>query len=72
MARPDRPRRTQTVRRRLLPADRASDDFVSLDDEPINTGVVLRVELGPKGVPADVIFGPDGRPHAIRLVNQSK
>jgi hypothetical protein len=52
--------------------DHESDDFVSLDDEPISTGVVLRVELGPKGVPADVIFGPDGRPHAIRLVNQSK
>ncbi|HLK62401.1 MAG TPA: zf-HC2 domain-containing protein [Bryobacteraceae bacterium] len=59
--------------KRRVPEARQPDDFVSLDDEPISTGVVLRVELGPKGIPADVIFGPDGRPHAIRLVNnQSK
>jgi anti-sigma factor RsiW len=56
--------------KRPAPLDaRSSEDFVSLDDEPISTGVVLRVELGPKGIPADVIFGSDGRPHAIRLVN---
>jgi len=72
---PHRPRvrAAQLVNQRSLPEIRSSDDFVSLDDEPISTGVVLRVELGPKGIPADVIFGPDGRPHAIRLVdNQSK
>ena len=55
--------------KRQLPPDRQPDDFISLDDEPMTTGVVLRVELGPRGIPADVIFGPDGRPHAIRLVN---
>jgi hypothetical protein len=64
-----RVRAPQPVRRHALPEVHSSDDFVSLDDEPISTGVVLRVELGPKGIPADVIFGPDGRPHAIRLVN---
>ncbi|HEV3202390.1 MAG TPA: zf-HC2 domain-containing protein [Bryobacteraceae bacterium] len=62
-------RRGQPQPVRTLPEVRSSEDFVSLDDEPIGTGVVLRVELGPKGIPADVIFGSDGRPHAIRLVN---
>lgn len=68
-ARPDRVRPAQQVKRSTLPEIRSSDDFVSLDDEPLSTGVVLRVELGPKGIPADVIFGSDGRPHAIRLVS---
>ncbi len=68
VARPGRVR-TPAVKRPAATEVRSSDDFVSLDDEPIGTGVVLRVELGPKGVPADVIFGSDGRPHAIRLVN---
>jgi anti-sigma factor RsiW len=68
-ARPGRVRPAQHVKRNTLPEVRSSEDFVSLDDEPISTGVVLRVELGPKGIPADVIFGSDGRPHAIRLVN---
>ena len=49
------------------------DSFLALDDEPIETGIVVRINLaaGPNGseVPADVILGPDGRPHAIRLVN---
>jgi len=43
--------------------------FLALDDEPIDSGVVWRVELGPRAVPADVIVGADGRPRAIRLVN---
>jgi len=42
--------------------------FLSLDDDPIETGVVLRVALGPTEIPADVVFGADGLPHAIRLV----
>jgi Putative zinc-finger len=49
------------------------DYYVALDDEPIETGVVVRVNLdaGPSGVavPADVILGPDGRARAIRLVS---
>jgi Putative zinc-finger len=45
------------------------DAFVALDDEPFDTGVVLRMALGPAQVPADVLVGPDGRAHAIRLVN---
>jgi hypothetical protein len=43
--------------------------FLALDDEPIETGVVIRVALGDAGIPADVVFGPDGRAHAIRLVD---
>jgi hypothetical protein len=42
--------------------------FVLLDNDPIDTGLVLRVALGPDRIPADVIIGPDGRPHAYRLV----
>lgn len=69
VARPSRARQARPVKRQVPSEVRSSEDFVSLDDEPISTGVVLRVELGPKGIPADVIFGSDGRPHAIRLVN---
>ena len=43
--------------------------YVALDDEPIEAGVVVRVGFGGGQVPADVIFGPDGRARAIRLVN---
>ena len=45
------------------------EDYVALDDEPIEAGVVVRVGLNGGQVPADVIFGPDGRARAIRLVN---
>ncbi len=71
MATPARNRAARPVHRPAASEARSSDDFVSLDDEPISTGVVLRVELGPRGVPADVIFGSDGRPHAIRLVHNN-
>ncbi len=43
--------------------------FLALDDEPIDTGVVVRVGVEPGNVQADIVFGPDGRAHAIRLVN---
>lgn len=42
--------------------------FLALDDEPIETGVVMRVALGDGEIPVDVIFGPEGRARAIRLV----
>jgi hypothetical protein len=45
-----------------------SNEFLALDDEPIETGVVMRVGVEPGNVQADVVFGPDGRAHAIRLV----
>ncbi len=43
--------------------------FVKLDDEPIETGIVVRVGLEDGQIPADVILGPDGRARAIRLVS---
>jgi anti-sigma factor RsiW len=45
--------------------------FLALDNEPIETGVVVRVgtELG--GFQADVIVGPDGRARAIRILTES-
>ncbi|HLK50301.1 MAG TPA: zf-HC2 domain-containing protein [Bryobacteraceae bacterium] len=43
--------------------------YVALDNEPIETGLVVRVELNGGQVPADVIVGPDGRARAIRLVS---
>ena len=62
-----RPVRRAAPKARLARA--ADDGFVRLDDEPFETGVVMRVALGPQQVPADVIFSSDGRARAIRLVN---
>jgi len=45
------------------------EDYIALDDEPIEAGVVVRVGFSGGQVPADVIFGPDGRARAIRLVS---
>ena len=44
--------------------------YVALDNEPIETGMVVRVGLNGGQVPADVIVGPDGRPRAIRLISE--
>ena len=44
--------------------------YVALDNEPIETGLVVRVGLNGGQVPADVIVGPDGRARAIRLVSE--
>ena len=45
-----------------------ADYYLALDDEPIETGVVMRVALGPAELPADVIFDQDGRARAVRLI----
>jgi Putative zinc-finger len=55
---------------RPRPAPRV-EYYVALDDEPIEAGVVVRVGFNGGQVPADVIFGPDGRARAIRLVNDT-
>jgi hypothetical protein len=60
------------VRKRTAPRLRPEDTFVALTDEPFETGVVLRVALGPAQVPADIVFGSDGRARAIRLVSFNK
>ena len=54
------------------PRDSPPPEFLPLDDEPIETGVVMRIGVEPGNVQADVVFGPDGRAHAIRLVNARK
>jgi anti-sigma factor RsiW len=44
------------------------DVFIALDDEPMETGVVVRMTLGEEEIPADVVFGKDGRARAVRLI----
>jgi hypothetical protein len=46
------------------------EQFIALDNEPFETGLVVRVALGPDEVQADVVFSPDGRARAYRLVNE--
>jgi anti-sigma factor RsiW len=49
-----------------------TDYYLALDDEPIDMGVVMRVELdSASAVQADVIFDAEGRARAIRPVKQS-
>ena len=52
-------------RLRAVPAD---EPFLALDDEPIESGIVMRVTV-PGSTPADIVFSPDGRARAIRLVS---
>jgi len=42
--------------------------YLALDDQPIDTGVVMRVALDGTGMQADVIFDAEGRPRAIRTI----
>lgn len=44
-------------------------EFVALDNEPIDAGLVVRVSLGPENIQADVIISADGRARAYRLVS---
>ncbi|HUK16648.1 MAG TPA: zf-HC2 domain-containing protein [Bryobacteraceae bacterium] len=43
--------------------------YVALDDEPIESGVVVRVALPDSGLLADVIYDEQGRPRAVRPLN---
>jgi hypothetical protein len=45
-----------------------SEPFLALDDEPIESGIIMRVTV-PGSTPADIVFSPDGRARAIRLVS---
>jgi hypothetical protein len=45
------------------------EDFLRLDDEPLETGTVVRIGAENGDVQADLILGPDGRAHAIRVVS---
>jgi len=54
----------------VSPAPRVNTaGFVALDDDPIDAGVVMRVALAQGQMQADVIYSPDGRPRAFRLIN---
>ena len=67
-AEPPAPRRARRARR---PAPEQAY-FVALDDEPFESGVIMRVDVKPGNVQADIVFGPDGRAHAFRLVNAAQ
>jgi anti-sigma factor RsiW len=43
--------------------------YVPLDDEPFETGTIMRVGLPDSKLEAELILGPDGRAHAIRMVS---
>jgi hypothetical protein len=57
----------RVVRLRETP-DPSLAGFIALDDDPIETAVIVRVTLDDGLAQADVIVGPDGRAHAIRMV----
>jgi hypothetical protein len=56
-----------TVRRATRTVPEAGD-FVALDDEPFESGIIMRVAVTPGKTQADIVFGPDGRARAFRLV----
>jgi anti-sigma factor RsiW len=76
---PQYPPVRRNVRKRYaqpMPAPRAPKRpdvqyFMALDNEPIDSGVVMRVALGPAEAPADVLYSLDGRARAVRLVSDS-
>jgi anti-sigma factor RsiW len=57
------------IRQPKLRPRTVNNSFLALDDEPIETGVIIRVGVEPGNLQADIVFGQDGRAHAIRLVN---
>jgi hypothetical protein len=65
---PPAPRRPRRVR----PTAPEPAYFVALDDEPFDSGVIMRVGVKPGNLQADIVFGPDGRAHAFRLVNATE
>jgi anti-sigma factor RsiW len=62
------PATTRRVRR-VRPTAPEIAHFVALDDEPFESGVIMRMAVKPGNVQADIVFGPDGRARAFRLVN---
>ena len=58
--------------RRIRPRAPEPNYFVALDDEPFESGVIMRVDVKPGNVQADIVFGADGRAHAFRLVGASQ
>jgi hypothetical protein len=59
------------VARVLRPKPNAApemDYFVALDDQPIESGVIMRMAIQPGNAQADIVFDPAGRARAIRMV----
>jgi Putative zinc-finger len=46
-------------------------EFIALDSEPFESGVILRVDVPDTNIQADVVFSPDGRARAYRLIQAS-
>ena len=46
-------------------------EFIALDDEPFESGLIVRVDVPDTTVQADVVFSPDGRARAYRLIQAS-
>ncbi len=55
--------------RNKQPTSAKPDYFLALDDQPIESGVIMRVAFGPGKAQADIVFDPGGRARAIRLVS---
>ncbi len=64
--------RTRAAVSRVLPRKRAAvpsmDYFVALDDQPIESGVIMRMAIQPGNTQADIVVDSTGRARAIRLV----
>ena len=67
-ARPARPAVARVLRPKRGGAPEM-DYFVALDDQPIESGVIMRMAIQPGNAQADIVFDPAGRARAIRLVN---
>jgi predicted anti-sigma-YlaC factor YlaD len=61
-------RPARNTSRRAARAVPEAGDFVALDDEPFESGIIMRVAVTPGKTQADIVFGPDGRARAFRLV----
>jgi len=59
----------RAVHRRAPHPPAQAEEFVRLDDEPIETATVVRFSADNGALQADLIVGPDGRAHAIRIVS---
>jgi anti-sigma factor RsiW len=56
------------AKRRAARRPAPDEEFLRLDDEPIETATIVRVSADSGALQADLIVGPDGRAHAIRVV----
>jgi hypothetical protein len=63
---------TAKVLRRKPSASPEMDYFVALDDQPIESGVIMRMAIQPGNAQADIVVDTAGRPRAIRLVSDRK